>query len=120
MFAVTLINILDGTLALVAAGQVNINVGPLATFFRKEALKQQLHAHGIHGGDAKAIADSTVGGRAASLRQNPLAAAELRDIPHHQKVAGESQLFNHTQFVLNLATGLFVERPIALPRPALC
>ena len=42
--AVTLIHILNRALALVAAGQIEIDVRPLAALLREEALEQQLHA----------------------------------------------------------------------------
>ena len=52
--AEALVDVLDGALALVAAGQVDIDVGPLAALFGKEALEQQVHAHRIDGGDLAA------------------------------------------------------------------
>ena len=39
--AVALVDVLDDALALVAAGQVEIDVGPLAALFREEALEEQ-------------------------------------------------------------------------------
>src|SRR6202008_4527478 len=41
MFSVALVNVLDRLLALVAARQIEIDVGPLASFFRKKAVKQK-------------------------------------------------------------------------------
>src|SRR5437773_2391751 len=45
-FTITAIQILNYALAIVAAGKVEIDVGPLATLFGKKALKEQLHANG--------------------------------------------------------------------------
>ena len=71
--AEALVDVLDGALALVAAGQVDIDIGPLAALFGEEALEQQVHADGIDGGDPERIADGAVGGRAAALRQDVVA-----------------------------------------------
>src|SRR3954468_1685650 len=46
-FSVTLVDVLNDALALVAAGQVEIDVGPLAAFFTEETLEEQVHADGI-------------------------------------------------------------------------
>jgi hypothetical protein len=65
-----LVDVLDDALALFAAGQVEIDVGPLAALFGEEALEEQVHADGIDGGDFERVADRAVGGRAAALRQD--------------------------------------------------
>src|SRR3954454_5099469 len=39
-FSVAFVNVLNRLLALLAARQVEVDVGPLAAFFRKKALKQ--------------------------------------------------------------------------------
>src|SRR5436309_1956004 len=40
--AVTFVNILNGPFALIAAGKIKIDVGPLAAFFGEESFKQKL------------------------------------------------------------------------------
>ena len=67
------VDVLDHPLAAVAAGQVEVDVRPLAALLGEEALEEQLHAHGIDGGDAEAVADRAVGGGAAALDQDPAA-----------------------------------------------
>ena len=52
---------LDHALALVATGQVEIDIRPLAAFFGEKALEQQLHGDGIYGSDPQRIADCAVG-----------------------------------------------------------
>ncbi len=68
--AVALVDVLDDLLALVAARQVDVDVGPLAALLGEEALEEQLHADGVDGGDAERVADRRVGGRAAALAED--------------------------------------------------
>ena len=46
--AVALVDILDGALALIAAGQVQVDIRPLAALFGEESFEQQFHAHRVH------------------------------------------------------------------------
>ena len=108
--AVALVDILNGALALIAAGQIEIDVGPFAALFGKEALEEQIHADRIDGGDAERIADGAVGGRAASLHQNVVLAAEAHDVPDDQEIAGQVELFDQRQFALDLLARAFVVR----------
>ena len=62
-----LVNILYGLFALVPAGQVDIDIGPLAALFAEEAFEQKVHADGVHRGDAERVADRAVGRAAAAL-----------------------------------------------------
>ncbi len=87
--AVALIHVLNCPLALIPAGKVEIDVGPLAALFREEALEQQLHSNGIDRRDSQRIADGAVGSRAASLHQDALLAAEADDVPDDQEVSFE-------------------------------
>ena len=68
---------------------------------RKRSNKQ-LHADGIDGGDLERVADGAVRGRAAALAQDPLLAREARDVPDDQEVAGEVELLDHGELVLEL------------------
>ena len=96
-------------LALVAAGQVEIDVGPLAALFREEALEEQVHADGIDGGDAERIADGAVGGGTATLHENAVVTAEADDVPHDEEVAFEVELLDEGEFALDLAMRAFAE-----------
>ena len=100
--AVLLIDVLDDALAPIAARQIEIDVGPLAALFRQEPLEQQVHPDRIDGGDAEAVADGAVGGRPASLHEDPLLAAEIDDVPDDQEVAGEIELLDQIQLALDL------------------
>src|SRR5450631_130299 len=103
--AISLVNILDDFFALVAAGQIKINVGPLAALFGKEPLEEQFHAHGINCRDAERVADGTVGGGTASLDQNILFAAVADQVPDDEEVSGEFEFFDERQFFFDLAAG---------------
>ena len=92
-FSVALVDVLNGALALVAAGQIEIDVRPFAALFGKKSLEEQIHSHRIDGGDAERVADGAVGRRAAPLHQNILLAAEANDVPDDQEVAGEIRAF---------------------------
>ena len=114
-FAVTLVQILNDALALVAAGQIEINVGPLAAFFRQETFEKQFHADGIDGGDPQRIANGAVGSGAASLDQNVLLAAEADQVPYDEKISGQLEFFDQRQLALNLTLGTAFE--VGSPRP---
>ncbi len=103
-------DVLDHVLARIARRQIDVDVGPLAAFFGEEALEEQLHADGVDGGDAERVADGAVGGRSAPLRQHATLACVARDVPHDQEVAGEVELLDHAQLVLELAVRAFGKR----------
>src|SRR6185369_2686529 len=52
-FSIALVNVLNSLLALIAARQIEIDVGPLATFFRKKPLEQEVHADRIDSSDSE-------------------------------------------------------------------
>ena len=106
--AVALIDILDGALALVAAGEIEIDVGPFAAFLGKKAFEEKVHANGVDGGDAERIADGAIGGGTASLDEDVLLAAVADDVPDDQKIAGKIEALDHGEFALDLEAGAFV------------
>jgi hypothetical protein len=69
-------------LAPVSAGQVDIDVGPLAAFFRKKAFKQQIHADRIYSGDPERVTDRAVRCRTAALHQDAVTPAEFDNVPN--------------------------------------
>jgi len=103
--AVAAVDILNHFFAFVAAGQVEIDVRPLAALFGKETLEEKFHADGIDGSDAQGITDGAVCSRPASLQQNVFLAAEAHQIPHNKKISGKIKFFDQRQFALNLASG---------------
>jgi hypothetical protein len=100
--AVLGVDVLDDLLARVARREVQVDVGPLAALLREETLEEQLHADRIDGGDAERVADGAVGGRAAPLTQDPFFPRMARHVPHDQEVAGQLELPDHRQLVLQL------------------
>src|SRR5580692_1063884 len=114
--AIAPVNILNDLFTLVAAGQIKIDVGPLAALLRQKALEKKLHADGIDGRNAQRITNGAVGGRSASLRQNVLLATEVDQIPDDKEISREIKFFDQHEFPLNLApgAGLHVSR-----RPAI-
>ena len=100
--AVALVDILNGALALIAAGQIQIDIRPLAALFRKKPLEQQIHLHRIHRRDPQRITHRAIGRRAAPLHQNSLFAGRIHDVPHDQEIAGQLQLLDQRQLALDL------------------
>ncbi len=79
--------------------EVHVDVRRLAPLFGDEALKQQVVALGIDGGDAQDVADGGIGGRAAALTEDVLAAGEADDGVHGQEVWGVFQGLDQPQLV---------------------
>src|ERR1035441_6223302 len=67
---VTPIDILNHALAFVAAGEIEVDVRPLAALFGEESLEEQFHSDGIYGGDAEGVANRAIGSRSAALHEN--------------------------------------------------
>ena len=114
--AVALVDVLDHALAPIAAGQVEIDVGPLAALFREEPLEEQLHPDRVDGGDAEAVADGAVGRRPAALHEDAALAAEVDQVPDDEEVAGQIELLDQIQLAADLRPRAVVIRPIPLAR----
>ncbi len=80
--------------------EIDVDVGRLAPLLRDEALEQQIVALRIDRGDAEHVADGAVGGRAAALTENVLAAGEADDRVHGQEVWRIAQRLDQAQLVL--------------------
>src|SRR3989442_991386 len=78
---VLFVHVLDDALAAIAAGEIEIDVGPFAPLLRQEPLEQQIHAHRIDRRDAQAVADGAVGRRPAALHKDVVLAAVVDDVP---------------------------------------
>ena len=109
-FAVAAIDVLNRHLAIVAAGQVEIDVGPFAALFGKEALEQEFHLDRVHRRDSERVTHRAVGRRAASLHHDSILAAELNDVPNDQEVAGELEPLDDPELVFELAARAIVHR----------
>ena len=93
-FSVAFVDVLNGAFALISAGQIEIDIGPFAALFGKKSLEKQVHADGIHGGNAQRIAHRAIGRGAAALHQNIVFAAKANDIPNDQEIAGKIEFFD--------------------------
>ena len=89
--SITLIDILNRLLALIAAGQIEIDVRPFAALFRKKSLKEQVHADGINSGDSERVTNGAIGRGTSALNQNAVLIAEANDVPDDQKVSGKAR-----------------------------
>src|SRR5205814_5608161 len=96
-----------------------VDVRPLLALLGQEALEEQVHADGIDGGDAEAVADRAVGGGAAALDEDALLAAEVHDVPDDQEVALELERADQGQLALDLLACLVVVGPVAPARALL-
>ena len=99
--------------------EVHVDVRGLPPGVGQEALEEQVHPHGIDGGDPQDVADRRVGGGAPPLAEDPPGAGEADDVPHGQEVAGEVQLLDEAQLVLQLPADVLGDPPppIAPARP---
>ena len=108
--AVAPVDVLDHLLPRVAGGQVEVDVRPLAPLLGEEALEQEVHLHRVDGGDREGVADRAVGGRAPPLGQDALLLAEAHQVPDDQEVAGQLELLDQRELLLDLRLGLGGQR----------
>ena len=109
--AVSLVDVLNGAFALIAAGQIEIDIRPFATFFGKKSFEKQFHLHGIDRRDAQRITNGTVRGRTAALNEDIVVAAELDNIPDDQEIAFEPEFLDQRKLTFNLTAGFLVVWP---------
>ena len=102
--SVQCVDVLDDLFAPVGL-DVDVDVRWLAAFGCEEAFEHQPVEDRVDGGDAQRVADRGVGGRSPSLGEDSLLAAELRDLPHDEEVAGEVQLLDDLELVLDHLAG---------------
>ncbi len=112
--AVTLIDILDGLLALLFRRQVEINVRPLTATLGQKPLEEQFHSNRINRRDFEGVADGRVGGASAPLNQDAVLLAVFNDVPDDEEVAGKAELLNQLQFMIDLLLGTFQKPGVAL------
>ena len=89
MPAVAPVNFLDHALAPIAAGQIEINIGPAFPALAEKTLEDQMIAHRIDRGDAETITNRAVGRAPPSLHHDVVLPAEIDDVPDDQEVAGK-------------------------------
>ena len=75
-----------------------------------EPLEQQIDLGRIDAGDADAVADRRIRGRAAALAQNAARAGEFHEIVNRQEIGLELQLLDELKLMLDQRRELFPER----------
>ena len=98
--AVAAVDVLEHLLAPLVL-EVDVDVRRLVPLLGQEALEEQVDAIGVDGGDAQAVADRRVRGRAASLAQDPLAPREAHDVVHGEEVRRVVELLDQRELVLD-------------------
>ena len=73
---------------------VDVDVRRPVALGREEPLEQQPVPHRVDGGDPQRVADRRVGGRAAALRHDPVAPAEVDQVVDHEEVPGEPEVLD--------------------------
>ena len=103
----TLIHLLDDAFSLLATGEVDIDVWPGVTALAEEALKEQSAADGIDIGDAETVANGAIGGTATALAKDAtLFLGPAHEVPDDEEVAGESELGDESEFMIELRPDL--------------
>ena len=116
VFAVAPVDFLDHAFAPIAARQIEIDVRPAFPAFAQETLEDEMIAHRIDRRDAEAKADGAVRRAAAALHHDVVLAAEIDDVPDDQEIAGEPELRDQGQLLLQLPLHRGADRGVALLR----
>jgi hypothetical protein len=98
--AVLVVDVLDHLLAPLVL-EVDVDVGRLVALGGDEALEEKVDAVRVDRGDAEAVADSRVGGRAAALAQDPARAGEADEIVHGEEIGRVIERGDQPELVLD-------------------
>ena len=99
---VALVDVLDHLLSTIAL-DVDVDVGRAVALHRQEPLEQQPERHRVGGRDAERVAHRRVGGAAPTLAEDVRPPAELDEVPHDEEVAGETEVLDHVELVVDRA-----------------
>ena len=97
-----MVDVLNGLLALVTGGQIEVNVRPLFAILVEETLEEQVHLDGIDGGDLKRVADDGVCGAAAALNEDVVVFAIVDDVPDDEEVPFKAEALDKGEFTIGL------------------
>ena len=95
-------NVLDDLLALLPRRKINVDVGPLASFFGQETFEEELHSYGVYGGDSKCITDGAIGSGSTSLAQDSLVACVAGNVLDDQEIACQIEFLDDAEFMREL------------------
>ena len=96
--------------------EIHVDVRRLVALAADEALDQHLHPGRVHLDDAQHETDGRIGGRAAPLAENALAASKAHDVVNREEVGLITQVGNQRQLMLDQPDDPF-GRPLR-PAPA--
>ena len=111
--SVALVDVLDHFFAALVL-DVEVDVGRAVAFGRQEPFEQQPERDRVGLGDTERVTDRAVRRAPPALAVDVGAAAELDDVVQQQEVAGEAELFDDAQLVVDLVHRLVVLR-VRLP-----
>src|SRR5262249_42902051 len=114
--AISLIHILNGTLALITTRKIEIDIRPFAAFFGKESLKEQVHLYRIDCRNSERIANGAIRGGTATLNEDVVPQAELNDIPNNQEITFKPELRYQRKLAFDLPARLFIVRTETIER----
>ena len=115
---VFLVDVLDDFLAPLVL-EIDIDVGRLVARGADEALEQDVDPRRIDRGDAEAIANDRIGGRAAALAQDAATPRKLHDVVDGQKIAGIVEPLDQLELVLDQSAHS-VRNSSSCPSPPAC
>ena len=98
-------------------GEVEIDIRRGVAAVAEETLEQQIVRQRIDRGDAEDVSDDGVGGRAAALTADALAAGEAHDIPDDQEVVRQPDSLDDGQLVAELAHGAWGDGSVFFTQP---
>ena len=95
--------------------EIDVDVGRLLALGRDEALEQQVQPRRVDGGDVQRVADGRVGGAAAPLAEDRLAARIEHDVVDGQEVGGVAQLADQRELAPDQLVDL-LRHPVRIAR----
>src|SRR5205809_803798 len=116
VFSVAPVNFLNDALASVAAGKIEIDIGPTFPAFIQEPFENQIVTDRIDRRNAEAITNRAIGRAAAALDHDIVLAAEIDDVPDNQEISGEPEFDYERELFLELTFYFHADRRITLLR----
>src|SRR5207302_2685158 len=116
VFSVAAINFLNDRFTPIAAGKIEIDIGPAFPAFVQEPFENEIVAHRIDRRNSEAITDRAVGRAAATLDHNVVLAAEIDDVPDNQEISGEPEFNDERELFLELTFYFRAHRSVTLLR----
>ena len=93
--------------------EIHVDIRRLLARGADEALEQEIHVGGIDGGDAEAIADGGIGGRAAALAEDLLRAGVAHQIMDGEEIRRVVELGDEGELMLELGAHL-LRHPVGI------